>query len=161
MATLERRPVTDPDPTAIETRRGAFRPLITLGLAALGLPRVVLHDLEVVDEGDPVNLLLVFGPLLVWVAVATITRVRRPVRALTWVGLAYGVLLAATHQILWSRAFEEGPPRLGGNLEGRLSAGLEATVVRSFSVASSLVTGLLVGAACGLVALAIRRVRAR
>jgi hypothetical protein len=146
---------------AVTSARGAFRPAVTVALAALGVPRVVLHDLDVIDGGDAVNLLLVFGPPLVWIAFAVITRVPRPIRALTWVGGAYGVLLAATHQWLWDRAFEDDPPRLGGNLEGRLSSGVEELVLRTFSVASSLATGLLVGVVCGLVAAGVLRWQAR
>lgn len=44
-------------------RPGFSRPALT-GLAALGVPRVVLHDLGLVGEGAPINLLLVFVPPL-------------------------------------------------------------------------------------------------
>lgn len=138
----------------------AFRPATIVALALLGVPRVVLHDVDVVDEGDAVNLLLVFGPFLAWVGVAVITRVANPVRALGWVGATYGVLLGVTHQILWDRAFEDDPPRLGGNLEGELSAGAEELVFRVFAFGSSLATGLVVGLVCGVVARAVLRSRA-
>jgi len=141
------------------SRTTAFRPAITVALASLGVPRVVLHDLDIVDEGGAVNLLLVFGPMLAWITVAVISRVPNPLRALTWVGVTYGALLGVTHQILWNRAFADDPPRLGGNLEGELSAGAEELVFRGFGLASSLVTGLVIGAVCGLVARALRRSR--
>jgi hypothetical protein len=60
-----------------------------------------------------------------------------------------------THQLLWNQAFEDDPPRLGGNLEGKLSPGIEEVVLRSVAVASSLAIGVGVGAACGLVARAL------
>jgi hypothetical protein len=147
---------TDCSPAAA-SKRGAFRPTLTIGLAALGAPRVILHDLEVVDESDAVNLVLVAAPLLAWVVAAVVTRVPNPLRALTWVGAAYGAALAVTHQLLWDRAFEDDPPRLGGNVEGELSAGAEELLLRCFAVASSLATGLVLGALCGLVARALSR----
>jgi len=151
--------IRNPCTSGVTTERGAFRPAITIGLASLGVPRVVLHDLEIVDESDVVNLLLVFGPMLVWVGFALLTRPENPLRALTWVGLGYGVLLAATHQLLWNRAFEDDPPRLGGNLEGDLSPGVEELVLRFYAVASSVAIGLAVGAVCGLVVRAVLRSR--
>jgi hypothetical protein len=65
------------------------------------------------------------------------------------------VLLAVTHQLLWNEAFEDDPPRLGGNLEGKLSPGIEELVLRGFSVASGLAVGVAVGAVCGLYARAL------
>ena len=47
--------------------RGGLRPAAVLGLAALGLPRVVFHDLGIVGEGDPVTPVLVLGPLIAWI----------------------------------------------------------------------------------------------
>jgi hypothetical protein len=154
---------TDPGPTPaspLATSRGSFRPLVTLCLALLAVPRVILHDLDVVQEGAVVNLVLVFGPPAVWVWVAVAGRVPHPLRALTWVGAAYGVLLAVSHQLLWDRAFGDDPPRLGGNLEGELSATTEELVLRAFACGSSLATGLAVGAISGLVARWLARSRA-
>lgn len=122
-----------------------------IGLALLAVPRVVLHDLDVIQEGDFVNLLLVFVPLLVWVVVAVMARVPKPFLTLLVVGGLYGIFLALGHQILWDRSVGDDVT-LGGNLEGRLSPGVEEFVIRTFSVFSSLFTGLLVGAVTGLVA---------
>ncbi|WP_062353001.1 hypothetical protein [Herbidospora yilanensis] len=122
-----------------------------IGLALLAVPRVVLHDLDAIQEGDFVNLLLVFVPLLVWVVVAVMARVPKPFLTLLVVGGLYGIFLALGHQILWDRSVGDDVT-LGGNLEGRLSPGVEEFVIRTFSVFSSLFTGLLVGAVTGLVA---------
>jgi hypothetical protein len=152
--------ITEPQPrprSPLATPRGSFRPLVTLGLALLAAPRVLLHDLDIVQEGALVNLVLVFGPPAVWVWAAVATRIPHPLRALAWVGAAYGVVLAVTHQLLWDRAFGDDPPRLGGNLEGELSAANEELVLRGFACGSSLVTGLAVGAISGLVALWLTR----
>lgn len=145
--------------SVVASKRGAFRLALTFGLAVLGAPRVILHDLDVIDEGDAVNLVLVAAPLVTWVLAAVATRVPNPLRALTLVGAAYGAVLAVTHQLLWDRAFEHDPPRLGGNLEGELTPAVEELVLRGFAVASSLTTGLVLGAVCGLVARVLARSR--
>jgi hypothetical protein len=86
-------------------------------------------------------------------------RVPNPFLALTVVGLAYGVMLAIVHQLLWVAAYDGSPPRLGGNLEGVLPPGLEAVVFRSSAFFSSLVTGTVLGAIIGAIAWVIERVR--
>lgn len=143
-------------PREVEARR--LGPVATIGLGLLAAPRGVLHDLGV-DVG-PLNLLLVFGPPAVWVAYVHRRRIGRPLLALTAVGAVYGVVLAAIHMALWDEAYGDDPPRLGGNLEGELSPGIEELLLRVASVTSSIVVGAAVGALAGLVATALsRRVR--
>ncbi|QKW11339.1 hypothetical protein [Verrucosispora sp. NA02020] len=133
-------------------------PLLALfGLALLGLPRVVLHDLGLVHERTFVNLLLVVVPPVVWITVALVRRVPNPFLTLLAVGLCYGVLLAVTHQLLWDVAFDE-PPTLGGNLTD-LAPGVQTVVIRFFATISSVFTGVIVGVVTGLVAWALSRVR--
>ncbi|WP_239648662.1 hypothetical protein [Nocardiopsis chromatogenes] len=125
-----------------------------IGLALLGVPRVVAHDLDLV--GAVGNAFLVWAPLTVWVAVALWRRVPNPLVTLIAVGVAYGVLLAVTHQVTWAWAFE-APPALGGNLEGALPGAAEEFLMRGFSFVSSLVVGTLVGAGCGVVTWLVSR----
>ncbi|GAA2347183.1 hypothetical protein GCM10009854_25290 [Saccharopolyspora halophila] len=140
-------------------RRPELSPLWILGLAALGVPRVIAHDLGPV--GALVNGLLMFVPLVVWVAVVLWKRVRAPFSALLMVGLVHGVLLGVTHQILWTAAFAGDPPELGGNLAGALPPVAEALLLRAFAFISSLVTGALVGAVTGAVAWSLARMSSR
>jgi hypothetical protein len=128
--------------------------ILTLGL--LAAPRAVLHDLDIVNEGSPVNALLVFGPLVVWVVVA-VRLAGNPFLALLAAGGVYGICLAAVHNIFWGRTWSGDPPRLGGNLEGRLSSGAEELLLRGATILSSLFTGLAVGTICGITAWAIKR----
>ncbi|MFC4855972.1 hypothetical protein [Actinophytocola glycyrrhizae] len=118
-------------------------------LAALAVPRAVAHDLDLV--GPTVNSVLVFAPAVVWLAVVLPKRVPRPFLTLLMIGVCHGILLAATHQVLWTQAHDAAPPRLGGNLEGTFSPGVEAVVMRLFAVFSSLLTGAGVGAVAGAV----------
>lgn len=127
-----------------------------IGLALLAAPRVVLHDLHIVEEGSFLNALLVFVPLIIWIAVVVAKRVSRPFVALLAVGVVYGVLLATGHFIFWDQAFPNGAPQLGGNLAD-INPLIETIIIRTFSSFSSLVTGTLVGAVCGLIAMGLSR----
>ncbi len=101
-------------------RIGLSAPAIIL-LATIAAIRVSLHDLGIAPDGSVVAGLLVFVPLAVWLAVVLRRRVPNPFLALTAVGVAYGVMLAVIHQMLWAAAYDGNPPRLGGNLEGVLA----------------------------------------
>lgn len=134
--------------------------LAVLGLALLAVPRVILHDLHLVNEETFVNLLLVFVPLIVWIAVVLRARVKRPFTTLLAVGGVYGVFLAVTHQLLWNINFEGTPLERSGNLAGTDSF-LQELVFRASVGVSSLVTGLVVGAVAGLVALGLSKLTRR
>jgi hypothetical protein len=137
---------------------GLSLPMVVL-LAAIAVIRVPLHDLGIVQEGSAAAGLLVFVPLAVWVGVALQRQVPSPLLTLTVVGLAYGVMLAVIHQLLWGAAFGGDLPSLGGNLEGVLAPGVEAAVFHVSAFFSSLLTGTMVGAVTGAVAWAISRPR--
>jgi len=128
-----------------------------IALALLAVPRVILHDLDIIEEGTFVNSLFVFVPPLIWIAVALAARVPNPFLTLLVVGLLYGVFLALGHQLFWEQSVGDNAS-LGGNLEGRLSPGAEDLVIRAFAAVSSLFTGVLVGAIAGLVAWGASRV---
>jgi hypothetical protein len=146
--------------TAQGTPRGIELPLTAVVLlAAIAAIRVPLHDLGLIQEGSAAAAFLVFVPLAVWVGVVLRRRIPNPLPTLTAVGLAYGVMLAVIHQLLWGAAFGGEPPSLGGNLQGLLDPGAEAAVFRVSAFFSSLVTGTMVGAAAGAVAWAIARLR--
>lgn len=149
------RTATGPD-TSWRDRLGLPVPVL-LALSLLGAPRVVLHDLDLIQEGTLVNALFVFGPPVIWVAVAVLRRVPHPLWTLLAIGAGYGVFLALGHQLLWHLSFPE-PPRLGGNLSG-LEPGVQAVIVRAFSALSSLFTGLVVGAITGLIAWGLSALR--
>ncbi|WP_193103959.1 hypothetical protein [Brachybacterium sp. FME24] len=144
--------------TMTTTRR---LPLLALvGLALLGVPRVVLHDLDILQEGTLPNALFVALPLLIWIAVVLWRRVPRPLLTLLAVGAIHGVLLALTHQLLWNVSLAGDVPQLGGNLAG-LDPTLESVIIRGFAAISSLVTGVVIGALTGLLAWALSLLRRR
>ncbi|GIQ70561.1 hypothetical protein DUZ99_15215 [Xylanibacillus composti] len=128
-------------------------------LALLGVPRVIAHDLHWVEPGSLANMLLVFVPPVIWVAVALRARTPRPFQSLLAVGIIYGVLLGITHQLLWHNAFPT-PPELGGNLSD-LSPTANAVITRLFAFFSSLFTGAAAGVITGLVAQVLKGVLQR
>ncbi len=70
-----------------------------VALAALAAPRIVLHDLGVVEEGGVVNGLLVVVPPACWIAAVWWERPPRPFATMVVIGAIYGVFLAAGHQL--------------------------------------------------------------
>jgi hypothetical protein len=128
-----------------------------IGLAILGVPRVVLHDLRLAD-GLLIPGLLAVVPPLVWVVVLDRRRVRQPLWAGVSIGAVFGLMLATTHQLLWSDAFAGEPPRLEGNLR-TLEPGVAELVLRIGAFISSIVVGLAIGLACGVIVWALDRRR--
>ena len=130
---------------------------VLVALAALAAPRIVLHDLGVIEEGSVVNGLFVFIPPACWIAAVLWKRPPRPFATVVVIGAIYGVFLAIGHQLLWDAAFGGNTPTLGGNLAG-IDPGTQEVAVRVASVLSSLVTGTLVGVVAAAVALLLSRV---
>ncbi|RAO16270.1 hypothetical protein MED15_03789 [Micromonospora noduli] len=123
-----------------------------VALAVLAAPRVVLHDLHVVEEGRPAAVLLAVVPLICWVAAVLWRRPPRPFLTVVVIGAIYGVLLAVGHQILWDEAFGATGPRLG-DIDPRA----QEAIFRVAAVFSSLVTGTLTGVVAGAVAAVLSR----
>ena len=138
-------------------RLGFSVPVLVL-LAALGAPRVVLHDLDIIHEGTFTNSLFVFVPPLIWIIATLVARAQRPFVTHLAIGAIYGVFLLLGHQIFWDSAFGGNPPALGGNLSD-LDPAVETVILRVLSGLSSLLTGVIVGVATGAVAVAISRAR--
>ena len=124
---------------------------VVAALVLLAAPRAVVHDLQLLAPGGLAAAVLALVPLLVWVAVAVLWSAR-PLTTLVTAGLGYGAVLAVVHNVAWGTAFAGVPPRLGGNLEGAFSTFTEEIVMRGAASISSLATGALIGAVCGLIA---------
>ncbi|WP_010274215.1 hypothetical protein [Paenibacillus senegalensis] len=118
-------------------------------LASLGVPRVVAHDLGLVDPHGAVNRLLVGLPIAVWLIYVVWKNVKRPFLAWFSIGLLYGILLAVVHQLLWNFVFE-APIQLGGNLS-HLSGAMGTLIARAFAFISSVTTGAVMGIIVGVV----------
>lgn len=137
--------IPHPVPSAPRRRALGLALPALIGLAALGLVRVVLHDLHAIDPHGPLTWLLAIGPVVVWIAVAVARRVPNPFLTVLVIGAIFGVMLVITHQMLWDVAFHGNPPAIG--------TGPGATIVpRIAAVPSGLFVGALIGAVGGLVA---------
>jgi hypothetical protein len=145
------------EPT-LRHKLGLSLPAIIL-LAAIAAIRVPLHDLGMLREGSVIAWLLVFVPLAIWLIVVLRRPVPNPFLALTAVGLAYAVMLAIIHQLLWTAAYDGNSPSLGGNLKGVLAPGLELVIFRISAFFSSVATGTILGAIVGAIAWVIERTR--
>lgn len=140
---------TSPHP-APPARRALGLPFLGLvGLASLALPRVILHDLHVLDEPDPINWILALTPFAIWITVAVVKKVPNPFLTVLVIGALYGVMLVVTHQILWDVAYSGNPPALG-------NSGIATVIPRLASIPSGLFTCSLAGAVCGLIAWGIQ-----
>lgn len=148
-------PASEDSAFSAEPRHRLGLPLLGIvGLALLAAPRVVLHDLQLIEEGTFINSLLVCLPPAMWVTTVLLLRVPRPFVALFSVGTFYGIFLGAGHLLLWEQAFPDGEPRLGGNLAD-MDPFLQGLLMRAFTVLSSLLTGTVIGALTGLLATAL------
>ncbi len=133
----------EPAHPAVSKRRPLGLSVLSLiGLAALGLPRVILHDLHIIDEAHPASWILSLGPVAVWVAVAVVKKVPNPFLTVLTIGLIFAVMLTITHQLLWSSLFND--PETADSIP------------RLAQLPGALFAGLLLGGVGGLVAWAIR-----
>ncbi|MFC8682545.1 hypothetical protein ACFT30_13570 [Microbacterium ureisolvens] len=125
-----------------------------IGLAAVALPRVLLHDLHLIDEGSAVAWLLAVGPVVLWIAVAVVKRVPNPFLTVLVIGAIFGAMLVITHQLLWDVAFAGSPPSIGD--------GPGATLIPRFAaILSGLFTGTMMGAIGGLIAWGVQAILRR
>lgn len=124
--------------------------LVILGLAAIAVPRALVHDFAP-GAAAVLSPLLAIVPALVWIVVAAVWS-RRPLLSLVVAGGIYGVALAVVHNIAWSSVFADGSPQLGGALTGALSPMAEETIGRGAATISSILTGAAMGLVCGLIA---------
>ena len=131
---------------------------VLIAFAALAAPRVVLHDLGILEEGSVVNGLFVLAPPACWVAAVLWKRPPRPFATVVVIGALYGVFLAIGHQVLWDATLGADTASLGGNLSG-IGPAVQEGVLRAAAIVSSLVTGILVGVVTAAVALLLHRTR--
>ena len=132
----------------LENKLGVgFFELIILSL--LGLPRIILHDLSLIEEGTFINGLLVCMPIIIWITYILVKNVETPFLSMFILCCMYGVFLALTHQILWLQSFPE-PVQFGGNLSN-VPPAVSNGIARVFAFLSSLTTGAVLGVILGAV----------
>ncbi|GAB2571008.1 hypothetical protein [Gracilibacillus alcaliphilus] len=128
-------------------------------LSLLGVPRVILHDLNIIEEGSLVNSIFVFVPIIIWIAYIVWRDVKKPFLSLLLIGFFYGIFLAIVHQLLWGMAFDE-PIQLGGNLSD-LPQTTANLIVRIFAFFNSITTGIVIGIIIGTVGSLVNVIKKR
>lgn len=128
--------------------------LALVGLAAIGLPRVILHDLHIIDSAHPLSWILTLGAVAVWVAVTVARKAPRPFLTVLTIGVIFGIMLVITHQILWGYLYADNPEFLNND-------GIAGNVSRLAVIPGGLFAGAALGAVGGLIAWGIRTVLRR
>lgn len=119
-----------------------------LVLAALAVPRVVIHDLHLADLNSAPYKVLATVPFLIWFGVAVFRKSSKPLADFLVMGIVFGTLLAITHQLLWHSALNGQLPQLNTTLDPVM----QEVVLRIAAVLSSIVTGAIIGAFFGCIA---------
>lgn len=132
---------------------------LILLLAALTVPRAVVHDLRLLPFDTIFYSALAIIPWIIWLLIALFWKTKKPLLDFVMIGLTYGLLLALAHQILWDASWGDNLPRLHGNLEGKLDPTVESLLLRTAAFISSVITGLVTGLAFGLIAILSAKVR--
>jgi hypothetical protein len=126
-------------------------------LVGILVPRIVAHDLRLLDFGSFWYRFLAIAPVVVWLYVAITRKSKQPLQDFVLMGLVYGIVLAIAHQIFWNASFADMPPHLGGSLAGKLHPLLDSFVLRLAAIVSSLATGLATGVVFGIIAVAAKK----
>lgn len=122
---------------------------IILLLALLAIPYFVVHSLQLADFDSLLYQALIIIPFVIWIAVATIRKTSRPVVDFTVLGFIFGLLLTASHQLLWNIA-------MAGD---SFDPSLQELMFRVAAGVSHLATGTILGLAVGMISLISMRIR--
>lgn len=133
--------------------------LVIVLLAALAVPRVVMHDLHTVPLDSPIYLVFAIVPFAIWMLFALSGRSKRPIYDFMVLGIIFGLMLAITHQLTWDASWGSNPPQLQGNLDGKIDPAVEGLLLRAATFVSSFMTGVVVGGITAAIAWAATRVR--
>jgi hypothetical protein len=125
-------------------------------LALLGAPRVIAHDLGLVEPNGAANQFLVFAPAIMWIAYVVWKKAKKPFIVLFSIGLCYGFYVGVIHQLFLGHVFGDSL-QLGGNLR-HLSSTAAELIARPFAFISSVATGAGVGLIVGVIGAAVNRI---
>lgn len=165
-------PATPEGPAGLEgaTKRSGRFPLtdmptaLLLLLAAVGLPRTILADLDVVPpESGLVYYALALVPFVLWLTVAVVRKSKRPLGDFLVLGAVYGLTLIAVHLAFWDAAAGYGnrPPAGAVDFAEQFSAGWYDVALRAHISAVALIIGIGSGLVVALVAVTARAWRIR
>jgi hypothetical protein len=137
---------------------------LMLALVAVGLPRTILADLDIVaPESSLLYYILALTPFAVWLAVAVIRRSRRPFTDFLVLGVLYGLSLVVVHQLLWDvgPALGHHPPAGAVSFANQFGPPLHEVALRGYTIMIAVMIGLGTGLVVALVAVVANVVRSR
>jgi hypothetical protein len=138
---------------------------MVLALLALGLPRTILADVDVVQpQSGLLYYVLALTPFAVWVGVAIGRRSRRPAGDFLVLGVLYGLSLIVIHQALWDVGPSLGhhPPASALAFADQFGEDWRDVALRTYTSAIAMVIGAGTGLAVACIAVgAARRRRLR
>jgi hypothetical protein len=137
---------------------------LMLVLVALGLPRTILADLDVVaPESSLLYFVLALTPFAVWLAVAIVRPSRRPFADFLVLGVLYGLSLVVVHQVLWDvgPSLGHNPPESAVDFANQFSPQWQELATRAYSSGIAMVIGVGTGLATALVAVTAHAWRQR
>ncbi|MEV5967064.1 hypothetical protein AB0L70_35165 [Kribbella sp. NPDC051952] len=133
-------------------------------LIAVGLPRTVLADLDIVrPESSLLYYILALAPFAVWLVVAVFHDARKPFMNFVVVGVLYGLSLVVIHQALWNAGASLGhnPPVAAVNFADSVDPAYQQLALRGYTVMIAMAIGVGTGLVAGLVAMTARARRSR
>jgi len=140
---------------------------LMLVLVALGLPRTVLTDLDIVTpESSLLYYVLALTPFAVWLVVAIVRASCRPFRDFLILGVLYGLSLVVVHQVLWrvGPSLGQHSPNAAVDFANQFSPAWRELALRGYTSGIAMVIGVGTGLVIALVAVGAhvwRRSRAR
>lgn len=137
---------------------------LMLGLVALGLPRTVLADLDIVTpESTLLYYFLALTPFAAWLVVAIARKSRRPLMDFLILGVLYGLSLVVVHQVLWGVAPSLGhhPPTSAVNFADQFEPAWRELALRGYTSGVAMVIGVGSGLVAALVAVGAHVWRSR
>jgi hypothetical protein len=132
---------------------------LMLGLVALGLPRTILADLDIVaPESSLLYYVLALTPFAVWLVVAIVRTSRKPFRDFLVLGVLYGLSLVIVHQALWDvgPGLGHNPPESAVDFADQFSPAWREFALRAYTSGIAMVIGVGTGLVAALVAVGAR-----
>jgi hypothetical protein len=137
---------------------------LVLTLVALGVPRTILADLDIVPaESGLLYYALALTPYAAWLAVALFRPSRRPIAGFLIVGVLYGLSLVVIHQALWRAGPSLGhnPPASAIDFANQFSVGWHDFALRAYTSGIAMIIGISSGLVTGIVGLASKASRTK
>ena len=137
---------------------------LMLLLVAVGLPRTILADLDIVPpESGLLYYVLALAPFTAWLLAAVLRKTRRPFLDFLVLGIVYGLSLILVHQALWGAAagYGQRPPAGAVDFAEQFGSVWYELALRAHTSAIAMLIGVGSGLVAAIVAVSARSWRSR